>query len=108
MNDDFIPMIEPTPEPRQKKCKLLVFLIGSGLSYGTFIIALIVWFYYDFFYAFGALLISYLIMGIIRSKLRNSVIPPSQQEYSYSDNAIAAWYVSRRLLCDYKYQDDPV
>ena len=101
-------MLEPTPEPKQTKCRLLVFLIGSGLSYGTFVIALVIWFYYDFFYAFGVLVISYLVIGIIRSKLRNSVIPLTQQEYSYNDRAIAAWYVSKRLLCDYKYQDDQV
>jgi len=36
-------------------------------------------------------------MGIIRSKLRNSVIPLTQQEYHYNDEAIANWYTAKRL-----------
>jgi len=42
-------------------------------------------------------------MGIIRSKLRNSVIPFNQREYQYSDKAIADWY-SAKELC---YEENP-
>jgi hypothetical protein len=101
MQDDFIPFIQPTPEPQQTHCKVLVRLIAYTLSYGAFILPLIVWSMTDIVYALGTLIVSYLVIGIIRSKLRNSSIPLEQQEYNYTDHAIAAWFVSRNLLCDY-------
>ena len=39
-------------------------------------------------------------MGIIRSKLRNSVIPPKQQEYQYNDQGIADWFVAKEICYD--------
>jgi hypothetical protein len=39
-------------------------------------------------------------MGIIRSKIRNSVIPPKQREYQYNDQGIADWYVHREFCFD--------
>lgn len=101
MHDDVIEQIEPTPELKKKECRFTALLITLGLKFGSFGIAGTVWYLYDLFFAVGALLISYLIIGIIRSKLRNSAIPRTQQEFQYSDSAIAAWYVSRRLLCDF-------
>lgn len=101
MPNDFIPFIEPTPEPVRTRCKIAVWLLASSLSYGVFIVAAATWYLYDGFYGAGALIISYLVMGIIRSKLRNSAIPVEQQEYNYTDHAVAAWYVSRALLCDF-------
>ncbi len=100
INDEIIELIEPTPELKKKECKTFALLITIGLTYGSFIVAAIIWSMYDLFFAVGALLISYLIIGIIRSKLRNSAIPLTQQEYQYSDKAIATWYVARRLLCE--------
>jgi len=100
MHDDILEQIEPTPELKKSECRFIALIIALGLKFGSFAIAGIVWYLYDLFFAVAALLISYLIIGIIRSKLRNSAIPRTQQEFQYSDSAIAAWYVSRRLLCD--------
>ncbi len=97
MQNDVIDMIEPTPEPKSFTCKLYVILLYAFLKGGTFLIALGVWYRYDYFFAIIAFLISYLIMGIVRSKLRNSAIPPAQQEYNYTDKAIAKWFLARRI-----------
>jgi len=96
-----IPQIEPTPEIVNRRCKLMVYAIKSGLSYGSFVIAAYLWYAYDLFFAVAGLLISYVVLGIIRSKIRNSVIPLEQQEYQYTDMAIASWYVAKRLCIDY-------
>jgi len=100
INDEIIEQIEPTPELKKKECKTIALLIALSLTYGPFVIAALIWYLHDLFFAVGALLISYLVIGIIRSKLRNSAVPLKQQEHQYSDNAIAIWFVSRRLLCD--------
>jgi hypothetical protein len=98
-NDDVIEMIEPTPEPKRRRCRLLVTLIAALLSYGGCFIALGVWMMYGVLYGVAGFLIGYLVMGIVRAKLRNGTIPRSQQEYHYTDRAIAAWYVDREMLC---------
>lgn len=100
INDEIIELIEPTPVIKKKECKIAALVIALGLTYGSFMVAALIWYLYDLFFGVGALLISYLVIGIIRSKLRNSAIPLTQQEYQYSDKAIATWFVSRRLLCD--------
>ena len=65
----------------------------AGLAAGA-------WYLYDWFYAIAALLSSYIILGIVRAKIRNISIPPMQQEYQYTDLAIAKWFIVRRMLCD--------
>ncbi len=95
-----IPMIEPTPEPKQPLCRLFALLLGWFLSYGNYLIALFFWWLYDWFYAAAALLTGFVVIGIVRAKIRNISIPPAQQEYPYTDRAIARWFVVRRLLCD--------
>jgi len=99
MND--IPMIEPTPEIKNHRCKMMAYVIAASLSYGTWVIAALLWYKYDLFFAVAGLLISYVVLGIIRSKVRNSVIPLTQQEYQYTDMAIASWYVAKRLCLHY-------
>ncbi|MBN2894938.1 MAG: hypothetical protein JXK05_03480 [Campylobacterales bacterium] len=47
--------------------------------------------------AFFALLVGYVVMGIVRSKLRSYAIPPKQFEQPYSDYALACWVAKRRL-----------
>ena len=97
MENDFIEMIEPTPKLHSKKCKLISFLIRIFLQFSIYIIALIVWLMYDYFIAIATLLLSFIIMGIVRSKIRNSVIPPKQREYQYNDQGIADWFTAREL-----------
>jgi hypothetical protein len=96
-----IPSIEPTPVVKNRRCKIFVYAISISLGYGPAVAAAVIWYKYDLFFAVAALLIGYIIFGIIRSKLRNSVIPTRQQEYQYSDKEIASWYVARRLCFDY-------
>lgn len=98
MHTETIHLLEPTPKLHTKKCRLLAFLLRLFLQFTTFAIFFIVWFVYDFFLALLSLVLSFIIMGIIRSKLRNSVIPPKQREYQYNDKAIADWY-SAKMLC---------
>ncbi|MFZ5375605.1 MAG: hypothetical protein ACOZBX_08715, partial [Campylobacterota bacterium] len=54
------------------------------------------WVQSDAFIAAGSLLLGFIVFGIVRSKLRADSIPPAQREMSYSDYAIASWYLSRR------------
>jgi len=100
MQTDFIELIEPTPILRTKKCKFISYLVRIFLQYTTFIAALLAWYIYDYFIAIAILLLSFIIMGIIRSKIRNAVIPPKQKEYQYNDQGIADWYVARELCIE--------
>jgi hypothetical protein len=95
-----IPTIEPTPEPATALCRIAARLLGGFFSYGTYLIALLTWYLYDWFYAIAALLAGFVVLGILRAKIRNISIPLNQQEYTYTDQAIAKWFIVRRLLCD--------
>jgi len=101
MNDDYIDLIEPTPKLTSKRCRIISFLIRLLLQFTTYVTAFIVWYLFDIFIAFFALILSFIIVGIIRSKLRNNVIPQSQREYQYNDQGIADWYTAKEL-CDDK------
>lgn len=96
-----IPLIEPTPEPSRAFCRFAAIALGYFLSYGTYMAALIVWLLYDWFYAVAALLAGFVILGIVRAKIRNISIPLQQQEYQYTDLAIAKWFIVRKTLCDF-------
>mgnify|MGYP006883070098 CR=1 FL=1 len=100
MQTDYINLIEPTPKIRTKKCKLISLIIRIFLQYTTFIVAIITWFIYDYFIAGATLLLSFIIMGIIRSKIRNYVIPIKQREYQYNDQGIADWYTAKELCIE--------
>lgn len=97
MQNDYIDLIEPTPKLHSKKCKAIAFILRIFLQFTTFITSLLAWYVYDFFIAMLALVLSFIIMGIIRSKLRNAVIPPNQREYQYNDQGIADWYTAKEL-----------
>ncbi|WP_345993826.1 hypothetical protein [Sulfurimonas sp. HSL-1716] len=97
MDNDFLELIEPTPKIKNKKCGVLVFFISFFLKFSPALFALWAWYLYDYFIAGAVLLITFLIVGIIRSKLRNEVIPANQREFAYTDNAIAVWYVAKRI-----------
>ena len=99
MQDDTIEIIEPTPVPESLRCKAAVYAIAVALTAAPYVAALAVWYRFDLFFGLGGFLIAYLVTGIVRSKLRNGVIPGIQQEYHYSDKAIASWYVVKGLLC---------
>ena len=82
-----------TPQPPNQGCKLLHLLFTGFLSYGAVIIAIGVWWLYNWYYALSALLLAFILIGILRSKLLHSSIPKVQQEFTYSDKDIAAWYL---------------
>ena len=100
MENDFIEMIEPTPKLNSKKCRIISFFIRIFLQFSIYIITFIVWLMYDYFIAISTLLLSFIIMGIVRSKIRNSVIPPKQREYQYNDQGIADWYTAKEICND--------
>ena len=97
MNDDFLEMIEPTPKLHTRKCKIISTIICLLLKYSIYLITVLSWLLYDYFIAFFTLILSYVIIGIIRAKLRNSVIPAKQREYQYNDKGIADWYTAKEL-----------
>ncbi len=100
MQDNIIEMIEPTPKLHTKKCQIVSFILKITLQFSAYFITLITWFVYDYFIAFFTLILSYIIIGIIRAKLRNSVIPRKQREYQYNDKGIADWYTARELCIE--------
>lgn len=100
MTNDYIDLIEATPKLNSKKCKIISFIIRVFLQYSIYFISLIVWYTNDLFIAALALILSFIVVGIVRSKLRNSVIPLSQREYQYNDQGIADWYVAKTLCYD--------
>jgi ABC-type dipeptide/oligopeptide/nickel transport system permease subunit len=106
MKNDFIDMLEPTPLLKSKKCKIISFILRIFLQFFTYFITFVVWYIYDYFIAFFALMLSFIVIGIIRSKLRNSVIPIKQREYQYSDKGIADWYTAKELCVEVEDEKD--
>jgi len=100
MKNDYIDLIQPTPTLTSKKCRFTAFIIRVLLQFSTVTMTLIAWILYDYFIAGATLLISFLIVGIVRSKMRNSVIPLHQREYTYSDDAIAKWFCAKELCIE--------
>lgn len=97
MQNDYIDLIEPTPKLHSKKCQIISFLIKIALQYSIYLITVIVWYISDFFIALLSSVLSFIIIGIIRSKIRNSVIPPKQREYQYNDQGIADWFTAKEI-----------
>jgi len=100
MQKEYIELIQPTPKLHSKKCKLFSFILRLFLQFTTFIAPIIAWYFYDYFIAILTLVLSFIVMGIIRSKIRNSVIPISQREYQYNDQGIADWFVAKEICYD--------
>lgn len=99
MKTDYIDEIKSTPTLLSKKCRTIAFLIGVALQYTSIVTAILNWYIYDIYAALATLLIMFIVMGIIRSKLRNSAIPMTQNEHYYNDMEIARWYTSKEI-CD--------
>ncbi len=100
MKHDFIPHIDPTPTLEKKECRFFAYLLMLFLKFGAAFFALIVWYLYGLYYGISSFLVFYLVIGIIRSKLLHASIPKLQQEYHYTDHAIATWYVKRVVVCE--------
>lgn len=100
MQTDFINQIEPTPKLATKKCKIVALALRMFLQFTSYIVGLLSWYYYDYFMAIALFLLSFIIMGIVRSKIMHSVIPASQHEYNYNTQGIADWYTARELCIE--------
>ena len=108
MQTDYIDLIEPTPKLYSKKCKLIALALRIFLQFTTIFVGLVVWYNYDYFIAIASSLLTFIIMGIVRSKIRNSVIPAKQQEFQYNDKGIADWYAAREICFEKKPSNDLV
>ena len=97
IEEQIVEQIEPTPRLYLRRCKIIALILKLFLQYMTIFISVVVWYFYDFFIALLALVLSFIIMGIVRSKLRNSIIPLKQREHQYNDEAIATWYAAKAL-----------
>lgn len=82
-----------TPTPPTKICKLLHLLLTGFLSFGPYLMAIGTWWLYNWYYALSVLLLAFILIGILRSKLLHSSVPRVQHEFTYSDKDIAAWYL---------------
>lgn len=98
MKNETVYLKEETPEPNSTRCKTVVYTIAFLLRFGSFLIALAIFICADLFYAIASGLIAYIIIGIVKSKMRSASIPPSQHEFSYNDTEIAKWY-AKKILC---------
>lgn len=100
MQNNYIDLVEPTPKLHSKKCRIISFLLRIFLQFSIYLITVIVWVISDFFIALLSLVLSFIIIGIVRSKIRNSVIPTKQREYQYNDQGIADWYTAKEICND--------
>jgi hypothetical protein len=100
MQKDYIDLLESTPTLNSKKCRAISFILMLLLRLTTIISGVIAWYLYDLYVAIATLLVVFIIMGIVRSKLRNSVIPVSQSERHYEDAEIATWYTAKEMCND--------
>ncbi len=100
MSSKFTIDLEPLPELNRARCRVLARLVGYVLSFGTYLPFFPVWYKFDLFLAIASTLFAFVVMGIVRAKMRNISIPITQQEYQYNDRAIATWFVAKRTACD--------
>ncbi len=96
IDDNIIPEIRLTPVFKTLPCKISAYLLSYALKFGALLSGALVWILYDYFFAIATLLLSFVVMGIIRSKLLHISIPPAQQEHNYSDLQIAHWFLFKR------------
>lgn len=97
MRGDIIELMEAPPKLYSKRCKAVSVLLRMFLEYGISASILISWYIYDIFIAVMTMFLGFIIMGIIRSKLINAAIIPSQREFSRSDKEIAEWFTAKEL-----------
>ncbi|MEA2099692.1 MAG: hypothetical protein U9P72_06150 [Campylobacterota bacterium] len=100
MQDDYIDMREEIPTVSSNKCKIISFLLRMFLQFTTILNGLIAWYLYDYFIASLIVVLSFIIMGVIRSKVSNNVVPLSQREYPYTDKDIANWFTAKELCLE--------
>ncbi len=92
---EIVEFIQPTPKPKSKKCAFLINIVAFLLRFSALLVMIGVFFLFNwnFMYAITSFFLSYIVVGIIRAKMRQLAIPPQQLELNYNDKAIAAWYL---------------
>ena len=96
--EEIVPdIIEQTPIIEGKKCKFLLFCLYAFITFAPFVASLFIWYYYGFLIGFAFFLFFTLGMGIVISKLRLASIPPLQREMSYSNMAVARWFLGENI-----------
>ena len=89
--EDKLP-IENTPKMEGIKCKMLASAIFFGLTLLPLLLALYLWYSYDWVIGVAFGLFFYLISSIVGSKMRQISVPADQRERSLSSMDIAKWY----------------
>ncbi len=103
MKDDAIlEVFIPTPQLKTKKCRLIAKTIEYLLKGTPSVIAVLGWYLYDYFIAILLWFVFFIIIGIVRSYLRNSSIPMTQQEHPYNDEGISRWYTAKHICLPYE------
>ena len=97
MQENIVKEYEQTPTFSSKKCKAISFIVAFILQYTTILATIITWYRYDYFIALLVATLSFVIVGIVRSKIRNSSIPIKQREFTYSDKETANWYTAKEF-----------
>ena len=96
INDQIITELKQTPIFKTSRCRFLAYALSYILKFGTLIFSAFIWYVSDYFFAIASLLLFYVVMGIVRSKLLHISIPGVQQEHNYSDLELAHWFLDRR------------
>ncbi len=94
--EDRLP-IENTPKMVGIKCQSIAFAIFFILTLLPLVIALYVWYEYDWMIGAGFGLFLYLVSAIAGSKLRHLAVPADQRERNLNSMDIAKWYTQYRF-----------
>jgi len=97
MNNEIIEPIQEVPTLKTSLCKTYALILYLCIRYISIVIALYIWYQYHLFYAFGALFMGFLIMGILKAKMRDSAIPQKQHERNYTDKELAIWFMYKEV-----------
>jgi|GEM_PF-382271 len=99
--EELVPdFIKPTPIIKGKRCRVLLYLLYFIITFSPLLCALLIWFYYDFLFAIAAFLFVTLAMSVVISKMRLVSLPPMQREMSYTNMAVARWYLGKNICFD--------
>ncbi|NOX15782.1 MAG: hypothetical protein GXP61_07130 [Epsilonproteobacteria bacterium] len=89
--------IELIPKIKGTKCKFYLLLLYIFITYTPMAASLLIWYEYNFLIGFAFFLFFTLAMGVVISKLRLLSLPPNQMEMSYSNMAIAKWFLDKNI-----------
>ena len=98
MSDDSLPpLIELVPRVRGFKCRLIMIVVYTAISFMPLLLGGWLGYTYNVWIGIAFFLFLTLISGIVSSKMRIASIPPVQREMNYSTLAIVKWYVAKNI-----------